>query len=228
MVPDVVDLARQWPADLVVRESLEFAGCAAKATAEAIIAAARLLFARLPYDEVSLPEVAKQAGVTVQTVLRRFGSKDKLFAAAARERSGRAGQPAAQACHWRTRHRPELSRALERFWKGTAPTLSAGVAQSVVTVRAFVPETPSATPRRAPASRSRQGAGASVRFAAPGRRCKRSGACWPDREQPRHGASSSAWCRPGSCCNRTYAAAALKAWSSPRIRARRRCRRRPR
>jgi AcrR family transcriptional regulator len=31
--------------------------------------------------------VAAAAGVTVQTVLRRFGSKDKLFAAAARERS---------------------------------------------------------------------------------------------------------------------------------------------
>ena len=31
--------------------------------------------------------MAAAAGVTVQTLLRRFGSKDKLFAAAARERS---------------------------------------------------------------------------------------------------------------------------------------------
>ncbi len=60
---------------------------AAQATARAIISAARRLFAELPYDEVSLPAVAADAGVTVQTVLRRFGSKDKLFAAAARERS---------------------------------------------------------------------------------------------------------------------------------------------
>jgi AcrR family transcriptional regulator len=60
---------------------------AAEATARAIVAAARMLFAELPYDEVSLPRVAARAGVTVQTVLRRFGSKDKLFAAAARERS---------------------------------------------------------------------------------------------------------------------------------------------
>jgi AcrR family transcriptional regulator len=60
---------------------------AAEATARAIIAAARRLFSELPYDEVSLPAVAAAAGVTVQTLLRRFGSKDGLFAAAARERS---------------------------------------------------------------------------------------------------------------------------------------------
>jgi AcrR family transcriptional regulator len=60
---------------------------AAEATGRAIITAARRLFFGLPYDEVSLPAVAAAAGVTVQTVLRRFGSKDKLFAAAARERS---------------------------------------------------------------------------------------------------------------------------------------------
>src|SRR5919206_4535700 len=60
---------------------------AAQATGRAIITAARRLFRELPYDEVSLPAVAADAGVTVQTVLRRFGSKDRLFAAAARERS---------------------------------------------------------------------------------------------------------------------------------------------
>jgi AcrR family transcriptional regulator len=60
---------------------------AAQATARAVTSAARRLFAELPYDEVSLATVAVDAGVTVQTVLRRFGSKDKLFAAAARERS---------------------------------------------------------------------------------------------------------------------------------------------
>ena len=34
------------------------------------------------YDEVSLAEVAREAGVTVQTVLRRFGSKEGLAEAA--------------------------------------------------------------------------------------------------------------------------------------------------
>src|SRR5580693_2455933 len=61
---------------------------AAQATAQAIIAAARALFAERPYDQVSLPVIAERAGVTVQTVLRRFGSKEELFAAAAEERSG--------------------------------------------------------------------------------------------------------------------------------------------
>src|SRR5580692_7528930 len=61
---------------------------AAEATAAAIIAAARVLFAERAYDEVSLPAIAERAGVTVQTVLRRFGSKQELFGAAARERSG--------------------------------------------------------------------------------------------------------------------------------------------
>jgi AcrR family transcriptional regulator len=61
---------------------------AAEATAQAIIAAARALFAERPYDQVSLPLIAQRAGVTVQTVLRRSGSKEELFAAAADERSG--------------------------------------------------------------------------------------------------------------------------------------------
>jgi AcrR family transcriptional regulator len=61
---------------------------AAEATAQAIIAAARALFAGRPYDQVSLPDIAEHAGVTVQTVLRRFGSKEELFAAAAHQRSG--------------------------------------------------------------------------------------------------------------------------------------------
>ena len=61
---------------------------AAEATAQAIIAAACALFAERPYDEVSLPVIAERAGITVQTVLRRFGSKEELFAVAAQQRSG--------------------------------------------------------------------------------------------------------------------------------------------
>jgi AcrR family transcriptional regulator len=61
---------------------------ATEATARAITAAARALFTERPYDEVSLPVIAERAGVTVQTVLRRFGSKEELFAATAEQRSG--------------------------------------------------------------------------------------------------------------------------------------------
>jgi AcrR family transcriptional regulator len=54
------------------------------ATGERILAAAMELFLALPYEQVSLDQVAKQAGVTVQTVLRRFGSKEGLVGAAAK------------------------------------------------------------------------------------------------------------------------------------------------
>jgi AcrR family transcriptional regulator len=52
------------------------------ATGERILDAAVELFWELP-GEVSLDEVARRAGVTVQTVIRRFGGREGLFAAAA-------------------------------------------------------------------------------------------------------------------------------------------------
>jgi AcrR family transcriptional regulator len=55
---------------------------AAAATGERIITAAMRLFEAYLYDEVSLADVAAAAGVTIKTVLRRFGSKDGLIAAA--------------------------------------------------------------------------------------------------------------------------------------------------
>ena len=60
---------------------------AAEATWGRILEAARGLFAELPYDRVSLQAVAARAGVTVQTVLRRFGSKEDLLTAVATWRS---------------------------------------------------------------------------------------------------------------------------------------------
>ena len=60
---------------------------AAAATAEAILDAVTELFWEQPSDQVRLDQVASRAGVTVQTVIRRFGSKDKLFAAAAERQS---------------------------------------------------------------------------------------------------------------------------------------------
>ncbi len=56
---------------------------AAAATHARILATATELFLARPYEQVSLEDVAKRAGVTVQTVLRRFGSKEGLVAAAA-------------------------------------------------------------------------------------------------------------------------------------------------
>jgi AcrR family transcriptional regulator len=56
---------------------------AAAATAERIIEAAIARFSAQPYDEVSLEDIARDANVTERTVIRRFGSKDALFASAA-------------------------------------------------------------------------------------------------------------------------------------------------
>jgi len=56
---------------------------ASEATEQKIRDAAVSLFGELLYDQVSLQAVADRAGVTVQTVLRRFNSKEELFAAAA-------------------------------------------------------------------------------------------------------------------------------------------------
>jgi AcrR family transcriptional regulator len=56
---------------------------AAAATAERILDAAIEVFWERPTDRISLEDVAHRAGTTVQTVIRRFGGKDGLFAAAA-------------------------------------------------------------------------------------------------------------------------------------------------
>lgn len=55
----------------------------ARVTGERILDATDELFWAGPLDRMSLEDVASRAGVTVQTVIRRFGSKDALIAAAA-------------------------------------------------------------------------------------------------------------------------------------------------
>jgi AcrR family transcriptional regulator len=55
----------------------------AAATGERILDAAVELFWELPREQITLDEVARRAGVTVQTVIRRFGGGEGLFAAAA-------------------------------------------------------------------------------------------------------------------------------------------------
>ena len=51
---------------------------AAQETGERILAAALARFTIEYYDDVTLDEIAADANVTVQTVIRRFGSKDGL------------------------------------------------------------------------------------------------------------------------------------------------------
>ena len=56
---------------------------AARATSERILDAVTELFWERPTDQVVLRDVAERAGVTVQTVLRKYGDKEALLAAAA-------------------------------------------------------------------------------------------------------------------------------------------------
>jgi AcrR family transcriptional regulator len=55
---------------------------AAAATAERILASAWRSFSEQPYEQVRLADVAADAGITVQTLHSRFGTKDELFVAA--------------------------------------------------------------------------------------------------------------------------------------------------
>jgi AcrR family transcriptional regulator len=61
----------------------------AAATGERILSAVTELFWERPTDQIVLREVAERAGVTVQTVIRRYGGREGLLAAAA-ERQFRA------------------------------------------------------------------------------------------------------------------------------------------
>lgn len=54
---------------------------ATAATAERILDAATEVFWELPTDQISLDEVGRRAGVTVQTLIRRFGGREGLLAA---------------------------------------------------------------------------------------------------------------------------------------------------
>jgi AcrR family transcriptional regulator len=54
----------------------------AAATGERILDAAIALFWERPTDQIVLREVAERAGVTVQTVIRRYGGREGLLAAA--------------------------------------------------------------------------------------------------------------------------------------------------
>jgi AcrR family transcriptional regulator len=61
--------------------SMELRAAAAEATRERILDAAGEAFLDSWYDDVTLAGVARRAGVSGQTVLNHFGSKERLFAA---------------------------------------------------------------------------------------------------------------------------------------------------
>ena len=54
----------------------------AEATAQRLLDAAWARFSTLPYESVRLSDVAAEAGVTVQTLHTKFGTKEELFTAA--------------------------------------------------------------------------------------------------------------------------------------------------
>jgi AcrR family transcriptional regulator len=58
---------------------------AAAVTGRRILEAAIELHRERFFDQVSLEDIAERAGVTVQTVIRRFGNKERLIEAAAEE-----------------------------------------------------------------------------------------------------------------------------------------------
>lgn len=62
---------------------------AAAETRERILDAAMTLFLAHDYEDVTLDKIAGAAGVTLQTVLRKFGSKEGLAGATIEERAGR-------------------------------------------------------------------------------------------------------------------------------------------
>lgn len=65
---------------------------AAAATGERILDAAEELIWLMPLDAISLDELARRAGVTVQTVIRRFGGKAGVIDAAAERARDRVAE----------------------------------------------------------------------------------------------------------------------------------------
>lgn len=63
-----------------------------EATRDAILDAVEVAFEELFYDEITLTEIAKRAGVSVQTVLRHFESKEGLFMASMLHVGGKMAQ----------------------------------------------------------------------------------------------------------------------------------------
>jgi AcrR family transcriptional regulator len=79
------------------RYRMKARAAAAAATAERILDAAIAVFWERPVEDIPLDEIARRAGVSVQTVIRRFGSKEGLFASAAEREVARVVRQRGQA-----------------------------------------------------------------------------------------------------------------------------------
>lgn len=55
---------------------------AATATSRRILESTAALYWELPIEEITLARIAQDSGVTVQTVIRKFGGRDEVFTAA--------------------------------------------------------------------------------------------------------------------------------------------------
>src|ERR1051326_1324583 len=62
---------------------------AVEATRERLLQAGRAAFEAHPYDEVTIAAVARAAGVSHQTLLNHFGSKEGLYVALVKRAAGR-------------------------------------------------------------------------------------------------------------------------------------------
>lgn len=125
----------------------------AQATHQRILEAAQALFLDRWYDQVTLEHVADEAHVSKQTVLRRFGSKEGLFAAVVDELatdndSVRAKVPpgdlervaaAVTATHERTGLTATRLEAMEARFPALAEILERGRARRRAWVEAMLP-----------------------------------------------------------------------------------------
>jgi AcrR family transcriptional regulator len=81
----VTDMNDRRPYDMTTRAE------SAAQTGERILDAAIDLFWQMPTDRLSLDGVAENAGVSVQTVIRKFGGKEGLLEAAGQREASRIG-----------------------------------------------------------------------------------------------------------------------------------------
>ena len=99
---------------------------AVEQTGERIKEAALALFRSRPFAEVTLQAIADAAGVTLQTVLRRFGSKENLFRSVADTQSD-AIRKAREITH--PRNVPEIVRTLVASYEQMGDLNWRGVSQ---------------------------------------------------------------------------------------------------
>ena len=172
---------------------------AAEVTRERILAAACEAFMRGWYDDVTLRDIAADAGVALQTLVNHFGGKEALFAAAA-ERIGQS----ISSMRWTVRGRRRRDAAAEL--SSTTTTRTGDFMLRTLAIEERVP---------AVAAGARAG---SPRPPGMGRARFRGGAAGPARRGRANGASPSSssppTSTPGSCFAATRVSAATR--PSPR------------